>query len=84
MHKSFAALRKDLHKSSASTNIAAPTKNTTIKEEILGQPNGAAYLLRVRDQARVIRATWGKDLRPTVLEEELVRAAADYKRVQRG
>ncbi len=38
---------------SASTNIMVPTKNITIKEERLGPPNGATYIIWVQDQAQL-------------------------------
>ncbi len=47
-------------------------------------PNGAEYLIWVEDQAQDKREKWGVDTGPPILEEELMRAAADYKRGRCG
>ncbi len=47
-------------------------------------PNGADYLVWVRQQDQDKRACWGKDMSHLVLEDKLLRSTADYKRRRRG
>ncbi len=57
MQEDLRTFQEELHKTSDRTSIVAPSIDTTIKLERLGTLNGEVYLLRVRDQAWVERAT---------------------------